>query len=150
MNKTQRYGVLSLGIMGVAAIFAALAMFATSWLLGVVYLAICAFTPQAIVYGFCAKCPNKEQCGHVFPGKAAMRMLRPAGAYTPFELGGLGVAAILLFGFPQVWLWRYPALFWAFWGLLIVAGVMIRLAMCPVCGNVYCPGNPQFKKGSVQ
>lgn len=48
MNKTQLCGVISFGLCGVAAGLAAIAMFATSIVLGVVYLALCLIVPQAV------------------------------------------------------------------------------------------------------
>jgi hypothetical protein len=146
MNRTQLGGVISLGLCGVAAGLAAIAMFATSIVLGVVYLALCLIVPQMVLRGFCAKCPNRADCGHVFPGHAALRFARDAGPYAFLDLAGVAVMAVVLFGLPQVWLWRYPVVFGAFWALLIVAGIMIRGAMCPVCQNIYCPGNPKFQK----
>jgi hypothetical protein len=146
MNKTQLCGVISLGLGGVAAVLAAIAMFSTSLLLGVMYVALCLLVPQAALYGFCAKCPTKSNCGHVLPGRAALRMARTAGPYSLLELSGIGLTVLLLFGLPQVWLWQYPVLCGAFWALLIAAAIMIRWAMCPVCENIYCPGNPKFHK----
>lgn len=150
MNRTQLCGVISLGLCGVAAVLAAIALFSTSIALGVVYLALNLIAPQMVLRGFCAKCPNKANCGHVFPGRAALRFARIPGPYTWFDLAGVAVMALVLFGLPQIWLWRYPVLFGAFWALLIAAGIMIRGAMCPVCENVYCPGNPQFHKSATR
>jgi hypothetical protein len=139
MNTQQTHGIISLGLTSVALVIAALAMFLSSWGLGVAYVAICLIAPQAIIYAFCAKCPCKECCGHVLPGKQAMAFNRQPGPYTPVELGILGVVLLLLFGLPQFWLWQYPKLFIAFWILSAIAFMQIRLVVCRACNNIHCP-----------
>lgn len=143
MKTHQIYGTISLGLMGIAVAIAAVVMFLTSWGLGISYLVLGGVGGMAVMYGFCAKCPTKECCGHVVPGKIAMYFNRKPEAYTPVELGILVIVVIMLIGMPQFWLWRYPVLLVAFWALSAVAFVMIRMTMCRVCENVYCPANKQ-------
>lgn len=143
MKTHQMHGTISLGLMGIAGAIAAVVMFLTSWGLGISYLVLCGVGGMAVIYGFCAKCPAKENCGHVLPGKLAMHFNRKPGAYTWLELGVLAIAIALMFGIPQFRLWRYPKLFAAFWGLSAIAFFQIRLTMCRVCDNVYCPVNKQ-------
>lgn len=139
MNTQHIHGIISLGLTSVALVIAAVAMFLSSWGLGVAYVAICIIAPQAILYAFCAKCPCKECCGHVLPGKVAMNFNRQPGAYTPLELGILWLSLLLLFGLPQFWLWQYPKLLVAFWVLSAIAFFQIRFVVCQACTNVYCP-----------
>jgi len=142
MSK-QFHGVTSLGLVAVATIIAAVALFKASWLLGAVYLVMAALASSAIVYAFCAKCPSKACCGHVFPGKVAMTIDRQPGPYTGIELAVLGLALLGLIGLPQLWLWRYAGLFVAYWALNAVALVQIRTVVCRACDNRYCPARPQ-------
>ena len=141
--KTRFHGVTSLGLILVATIIAALAMFQTSWALGGVYVVICVAAPLAVIYAYCAKCPCKGHCGHVFPGKIALSFNRQPGPYTPTELSVLVLALFLWLGLPQIWLWRYIELFVAFWLLNAVALTQIRTIVCRTCNNVYCPLNSQ-------
>ena len=140
MMKTQQFhGITSLGLTFIANIIAVVAMFLTSWMLGVVYLAVMVIAPQAILRTYCAKCPCKAHCGHVFPGKAALAFQKEPGPYTPTELAILGITLLLLFGLPQFWLWQYPVLFVVFWVLSAIAFIQIRAFVCRTCDNVYCP-----------
>jgi hypothetical protein len=135
----QLHGVTSIGFAAVAIAIAAAAMFRTSWVLGVVYLAVCAVSSGGIVYAYCAKCPCKTHCAHILPGKAAMAFDRQPGPYTATEIAVLVLALLLLVGLPQFWLWRYIGMFIVYWVLNGVAVVQIRLVVCRTCQNVYCP-----------
>ncbi len=137
---TKRFhGVTSIGFAAIGVAIAAVAMFRTSWVLGVVYLAICALAAGGIVYAYCAKCPCKAHCIHAWPGKAALAFDRQPGPYTPVELVVLVLALLALIGLPQFWLWRYTGSFIVYWLLNAVALVQVRIAVCPSCENVYCP-----------
>lgn len=138
--RTQFYGITSLGLILIATAIAAVAMFRTSWVLGTVYLVVCATAPAAIVYAYCAKCPCRTHCGHVFPGKLAVAFPnRQTGPYTRAELAVVVLALLLLMGLPQAWLWQYTGLFVAYWVLNAVGLVQILLFVCRTCDNVYCP-----------
>ena len=138
--KTQNFhGITSLGLTSIATLIALVVMFLTSWQLGVIYLAVMIIAPQAILRTYCARCPCKAHCGHVFPGRAAMAFEKEPGPYTPAEMAILGLALLLLFGLPQFWLWSYPLLLAAFWVLTAIALVQIRAYVCKTCDHVYCP-----------
>jgi len=140
---TKRFhGITSILLVAVAIAIAAVATFRASWVLGVVYLALCAVSLLTIVYAYCAKCPCKEHCAHVLLGKAAMAFDRQPGPYTATEIGALILAGLLLIGLPQCWLWRYTGLFVAFWVLNAIAVTQIRIVVCPACDNTHCPLNP--------
>jgi hypothetical protein len=51
-----------------------------------------------------------------------------------------------LIGYPQAWLWRHTTALIAFWGLMALAVVDIRVKVCKACDNKHCPGNDHFKK----
>jgi hypothetical protein len=86
MNARKFNGITSLILTGIAALIALVVMSLTSWVLGGLYLTFMIIAPQAILRSYCAKCPCKAHCAHVFPGKAAMAFEKEAGPYTPAKL----------------------------------------------------------------
>lgn len=136
------YGITSIVLVAVSIVIAAIAAFRASWAWGVIYLAICVAALLIIIYAYCAKCPCKEHCVHVFLGKAATTFDRQPGPYTAIEIAALVLALALLIGLPQFWLWRYTGLFVAFWVLNAIAVIQIRAVVCPACDNTHCPLNP--------
>lgn len=139
MKARQFHGVTSLSLVLIATLIALGVMFITSWLLGVIYLAVMALAPQAILRAYCAKCPCQAHCAHIIPGKAAMSFSRTPGPYTLSEIGIMSIAIVLLLGLPQYWLWSYPVLFATFWVLSGIAVIQIRVFICKTCNNIYCP-----------
>ena len=139
MTHTRLHGLASLGLVGVAILLAAGVLFQTAFALGLLYLGTTAASLTTILYAFCAKCPCKVHCGHVLPGKAAKFFKRRPGPYSTHDTGAMLLALLVLFAFPQVWLWSHPALFIAFWALSGVAVVEIRRYVCRACTNVFCP-----------
>lgn len=140
MSK-QFHGLFSLGLAGAAIVIALVTAFRAAWFWGVLYLALCLAAPPIILRLYCAKCPAKLCCAHVIPGKAAAKIIRQPGAYTPTEKGWTFLILLLMFGLPQAWLWRELWALAAFWTLLAFAVVEIRMCICPACRNVYCPLN---------
>jgi len=139
-TRAQLHGMLSLSLISVATVIAAVVMFQVSWTLGAAYLGACVVALLGIVYTYCAKCSCRAHCGHVMPGRVAMLFKRRTpGPYTKVELGVLGLALLLLLGLPQGWLWQRPTLFVAYWLLTAIALVEIRVVVCRVCDNRYCP-----------
>jgi hypothetical protein len=140
MVSTRFYGLVSIGMAAMAILVAVVTGFQVSLLLGIIYLVGCVLAPLGIVYAFCAKCPCRTHCAHVVFGKLAVAFTnRQPGPYTSAEIAAVGLALLWLLGLPQVWLWRTPLWFVAFWLLNAVAVAQIRLAVCPACDNVYCP-----------
>jgi len=137
----QFHGVTSLVLAALAAVIAAIIMFQNSLLLGLVYLAVCAAGAWTVVYAYCAKCPCKARCGHVFPGKAARAYDRQPGPYTKTEIAALILALLLIIGLPQFWLWQSTTLFIIYWSLNAISMAQARIVMCRTCDNVYCPLN---------
>jgi hypothetical protein len=134
------HGVMSITLVAVAVVIAAVAILQASLGLGIVYLLGCALAPLGIVYAFCAKCPCRGRCAHVVFGRLALVLTnRQPGPYTAAEVAVVGLGLLWLLGLPQVWLWRAPLWFAVFWLLNAGAVVQIRLAVCPACDNVHCP-----------
>lgn len=141
MKTHQIHGVMSLGLTAIAGLLAAIALFMTSAGLGVAYLLGCTVAGIGVLYGYCAKCPCKGNCGHVFPGMLAQMFNRVPAPYSPLEFGIVGIFVLLFIGFPQLWLWHYPKLFVGFWGLSIIGGAQILTFVCRACNNTQCPMN---------
>jgi hypothetical protein len=134
------HGIVSITLVLVSTFVATVAAFLTSWVLGLTYLVVCGLGLGGILFAYCAKCPCREQCGHVIPGKVVGALgQRTPGPYTPLELVVVGLALLGLVAVPQAWLWHYPAMFMVFWAMTIIAVVQIRAFVCRACDNVYCP-----------
>ena len=139
MTHSQTHGLVSLALIGGCVILGAAAMFLEWWMLGVAYLSSSVIAAFSIVYGFCSKCPSQDQCGHLLPGRLARVFRREPSPCTALEIATVAVACLILFGVPQLYLWRQPALFVIFWGMAIFAGIKIRCCVCPACANRFCP-----------
>jgi hypothetical protein len=140
MSTQQFHGITSLGLVLLATIIGAVAIFLASWLLGLLYLLLCAGISTAVLYAFCAKCPCRTHCGHIFPGKlAGIFGHRRPGPYSTLELGVVLVGLLALFGLPQFWLWHIPGLLVAFWLLIAIGLTQIRTVLCRRCNNRFCP-----------
>jgi hypothetical protein len=146
--KRETHGVLGLGLAALALAAAAQSLFQQSMALGVAYLLLGTLSVPVILYSFCAKCPDRGKCGHVVPGRAASALYknRKQGPYTGPDMTMTAAALLVIFGFPQIWLWRHPVAFGAFWILMAVAVADIRSKICRDCGNGNCPGNPTRKQ----
>jgi hypothetical protein len=149
MTHNRVHGLTSLGLVGIAIGIAAAVLFQTTFALGLLYLGITVASATAVLYAYCAKCPCKVHCGHVLPGLAAKRFQRRPGPYSTLELGAMLLALLVLFAFPQVWLWSHTALFIIFWALSGVALVDIRRYVCRACTNAFCPLNRAAQKSAV-
>jgi hypothetical protein len=138
MNNSKFHGITSIVLIGIASLIGLVSITLASWIWGGIYLAIMIIAPQVLLRTYCAKCPCKAHCGHVFPGKAAMKFEKN-GPYTITDFLILGISVLLLIGLPQFWLWQNPFLFGTYWILTGIGLTQILLAMCPNCNNVYCP-----------
>ena len=140
------YGITSLIFVLTALILADIALFENSILLGIIYAIIILALNFMLLYTFCAKCPCKNHCGHIIPGRIALLFKnRPVGKYTKAEKLTAAVLIILLIGLPQIWLWKGADFFFAFWILLIAGTIQIRTVICKNCQNSFCPVNSNFK-----
>jgi len=142
--KRNTIGAISLGAVALALAAAVQSLFQESILLGTAYLILASLSVPIVLFAFCAKCPDRGNCGHVLPGKAAVALFadRKCSAYTAgdWAMTAAGLAVLLLL--PQVWLWKHPVAFVFFWVVMIPAVIGIRSGVCPSCRNVNCPGCP--------
>ena len=146
--KTAIHGIMSLGLLCAAVITADAVLMRMSTLYGWLYLAVCAAAAGVVLATFCTKCPCRENCGHVLPGKIVKRLGdRQPGPYSLAELSATTLSILILLGLPQVWLWRYPSALAVFWALVIGAVIQIRLIVCRACGNAHCPANIFLQQG---
>lgn len=141
MNMRTFHGVFSL-LLIVAAVFSAILwLFQTALLAAWIYVIIAAVAPVVVVYSYCAKCPCRfSDCGHVFPGK--LTRILPQRESSDYEIGdylGMLLPLVLLFGYPQYWLWNAGGAFALFWALLLLAGAEIIVYVCKGCRNDLCP-----------
>ena len=141
--RRQTHGVVSLGLAAIALAAVSQSMFQQSLVLGILYLVLAGISALVVLYAFCAKCADREQCGHVIAGPAAAKMFknRKPGPYTTRDMFLVSAALTVIFLYPQIWLWRHPPAFGAFWICLAVAAVDIRARVCSGCGNANGPGN---------
>lgn len=139
--KREIHGVISLFLVFAAVVIGLISVFRGSTPMAVAYLVIIFLSTIGIIYSFCSKCScRSEGCGHVLPGKiAGMLPPREEGAYTFPDIGGVVISLILLFAFPQHWLWGTPILMIIFWVFIIIGLIEIRIYVCPMCSNENCP-----------
>jgi hypothetical protein len=146
--RRQTHGAVSLGLFALALAAACQSLFQQSRVLGLLYMFLMGITAPVVLFSFCAKCPDRGQCGHVVPGPAAERLFknRKQGPYSPGDLFLTAAALAVLVFFPQIWLWRHPLAFLVFWIFMAVAAADIRSKVCKGCGNDHCPGNAGRKR----
>ena len=139
------HGVISLLLITAAVLIALVSMFSQSISRGLVYLTVLIIANPIVLYSYCAKCLCRvDSCSHVIPGQLT-RMLpaRKPGRYTFMDYFGTAMSLIVLFGFPQFWLWQNRAMFALFWGMLIIGLVEITFFVCRTCNNNNCPNCSQ-------
>jgi len=140
MNR-RNAGVTSILLILAAVLVGAEAMAKVSISFAVEYLAGSAFLGTITVAAFCTKCPEKgERCVHILPGKiAAVLPERKPGPYSPIDLAGVGIPALVVVLAPQYWLTKSPVLFLVFWVFAAGGLFLIRTDVCTGCGNRQCP-----------
>lgn len=136
----QHHGLISLGFIFFAIAVGYYAIFPSSTILAAGYVVISALSGLLIMLAYCTKCPVKESCSHIIPGRIA-ELLPPrrSGPYTLFEFAVVVFAVGVIVLVPQYWLLSDYWLLAVFWGLLLIGLVELRLCVCQGCGNVYCP-----------
>jgi hypothetical protein len=142
--KRKTSGLLTLGGVALALAAAAQSLFQESAALGTAYLILASLSIPVVLFAFCAKCPDRNDCGHVLPGPAAAAMFgkRNRSPYTAGDRILTSAALAVLLLLPQIWLWKHPIAFGFFWIVMIAAAAGIRSRVCPGCRNVNCPGQP--------
>lgn len=136
----QHHGLVSLGFIFFAVAVGYYAIFPFSTFLAAGYVVIGVLSGLLIMLAYCTKCPVKESCSHIIPGRIA-ELLPPrrSGPYTLFEYAVVAFAVGVLVLVPQYWLLSNYWLLALFWGLLLIGFVDLRLCVCRGCGNMYCP-----------
>ena len=143
--RSKFHGVFSLLLIATAVVIASAYMFSQSLGWGLVYLAVIMLANPIVLYSYCAKCLCREDaCSHYFPGKLT-RLLpdRKPAPYSFIDYMGTAISLLVVFGFPQFWLWQNLAIFFVFWGVLIIGLVEILLFVCRTCDNTNCPNCSQ-------
>ena len=137
--KRKTAGISAMIMFGMAVAAGLIAVMLEEVLLGIVYLLITALSGWIIIKTFCAKCPAKDDCSHVLPGRIAARFSRKAVPYTTVELTAVTVSVAFILLFPQYWLFGNPVLAGVFWLLCIGAVVPLPPCVCIRCSNSFCP-----------
>lgn len=140
------------GLLSITLVFIALGimdyqLFSISLAIGLIY-ALCipvafAFT----LFNYCRKCPHVTQksCRHVILGLIVARLFKPLAPskYTLKEIFTALIPLMLLVIFPQYQLFLNISLFIAFWILMLIAVIIVRMEVCKKCENInctFCPG----------
>ena len=134
------HGILSLMLIKVAVLTTLVYLFFTSAAIGWIYLVLIIAASLTILYAYCAKCAARDHhCSHIVPGKITRWLpQRNSGPYSTLDLLATGGSLILIFIFPQYWLWQNKTVQLIFWGVTIVALAEILLRVCPDCRNQNC------------
>lgn len=108
---------------------------------GLAYVGALLVAFPTICYAYCAKCPCRQGgCSHVLPG--VLTRILPARNQGPYEFhdyAGVVLPLLLLMGLPLIWLVRTLGLLIAFWCLVALALVEIRMFVCGHCTHINCP-----------
>lgn len=139
MNQSRFHGITSLILMGIAVALGAVSIFRASPWLALGYGILGAIASFGVVFAYCAKCPARENCAHILPGRAARLFRRKEAPYAPWEYAAVAAGlAVILIG-PQPFLLRDPPFLAAFWALCTLAVIQIRAKVCRACANENCP-----------
>jgi len=133
------HGIMSVTLVGIAIGIALCVLAPVAWGWAVGYMLLCGGGMGAVLYAYCAKCPCKQCCAHVLPGKIAGRFPRTPGPYSITEQAAVVIALLLILGLPQLWLWQNVAAAIIFWVLNAIAVTQILTCICKTCPNTYCP-----------
>jgi hypothetical protein len=95
-----------------------------------------------IIYSYCAKCSVKDNCSHIIVGKFTRFVpSRKVEPYTRTDFISIGLSFILLYAVSFFVLWNYKTLTFTAVLLLFLTAAEIKVKVCPVCKNTYCPIN---------
>jgi hypothetical protein len=142
-------GVGSLLLLVAALAVADIQLFSASLALGIGFAVSVPLFFLPVFYWYCRRCPHAADgtCRHVLIGRAtkALFKLHPPARYSAREIIlSLAPLAVLVL-FPQYWLFRsiWPGV--VFWALMAAAFLIVRIGVCPVCGNENCALCPKAK-----
>ena len=108
MKRGRIHGVISLILFAIALLIAINAVFAQSFMFGMIYSIFLPIGALLILLGFCPKCPHvaDRTCRHVIPGEI-VRLFPPGqtgGQYRATDYLILIVLFLLIIGLPQRYL----------------------------------------------
>lgn len=139
MNQSRFHGISSLVLAGIAITLGAVSIYRASPWLALGYGILGALASFAVLFAYCAKCPGREHCAHVLPGRAAGLFRRKTAPYTAWEYAAMAAGLGVIIFAPQPFLLPYPASLAAFWTLCAIAVIQIRMKVCSACANEHCP-----------
>ena len=148
MCRKQFYGRLSIWLAFTALIIGAIAITKMNIVLAICYIIFLCVAPFAIAYFYCRKCPSIHgECPHGIFGKIAAKY-RPAGNsdYTKADIIATLLIIIVLIAMAQFALVHYIWMFIVYWALMVTAGAIIMVNLCPNCDNGKCPICIKLKK----
>lgn len=134
------FGIISILFLLTAIILAFFTILSASpfWAIG--YIFYCLIGIFMITYFFCRKCVDKERCPHVIFGKIACFFGTPnLEPYSLVESIFTVFGVLLLVVPPQFWLISKHSSLLIFWGLIVLAFLLITLNICNRCNHRLCP-----------
>ncbi len=140
-SESKFHGVMTVLLFYTALAIGCVVVFRQSTLFGFVDIALATLWPIPVAWFFCAKCPCRLDCGHVFMG-AITRLLpeKKPGKYSLGEEIGSLLPMLIAAAFPLYWLLRDVTALIAFLALLTLTIIETRLGVCVACPNEYCRG----------
>jgi len=146
MKKRRMHGVISLILFTVALLIAINAVFAQSFMFGIIYSILLPIGALLALMGFCPKCPHvaDRTCRHVIPGEI-VRLFPTSQTGSQYRVTDyliLIVPILLIIGLSQIPLFKQGILFFGlFWGIMTLVFAEILTFVCNSCRNVNCPAN---------
>ena len=140
MNRTF-HGVFSLVLVAISIMAGLISILGESISMGLLYVGIILIVQPIVIFSFCSKCTCRlDGCGHILPGKLTQILpAREQGPYIFWDFFWTAIPLIVLFMFPQFWLWRNKILLIIFWSSCLTGLVEILLFVCRSCTNEKCP-----------
>ena len=140
-------GLISIFVMFMALGIADYELFTGSLLLGAVYMLCIPLVFLNTLYHYCSQCPHADHntCRHVIFGPIVAKLFKPEAPapYKPAQILGALIPLAALVIFPQAWLWQNTPLFVLFWVFMMLAGMIVRVGVCPRCENSNCSFCPR-------
>ena len=137
--KKINHGIISLILAAISIGTGLYVIITVSLTYAIIYIAGTFLLFDLVIYAYCTKCPSRNCCGHILPGKLTKYFpKRKDGPYTFLDYMGVIIPIIFIFIFPQFWLWKNYFLFVVFWLSLLVAVFEINKFVCPPCLNTKC------------
>jgi hypothetical protein len=135
-------GLSSIISMLIALAIALFQLFTFSILFGAFYAILIPIVFLNLIYWYCRKCPHTSDgtCRHVIFGRITKMLFGATNQdnYTFKEIIFALFPLVMLVAAPQYWLFQNKYLIIIFWGLMLLAGVIVRTGVCSGCRNTNC------------